>query len=80
MYNKEGYDWAVKVSKGIAYFAVKTEAERCRKLWATGHFAQYASTSRLVSYDLGYAIQCRTAGDYFGPDGVPTMQARLNRM
>jgi len=68
---------SVKVRKGVAYFATQAEAESFRLVWTAKdtRWHTYRSSSRVVGYQLGFAVQCKKGGDYFGPDGTPTMES-----
>lgn len=56
--------WAkVKVRKGIYYFPHYTAAR---------HFAEMFGfpTHRIISYQIGWAIQFEKSGDYVGPNSI----------
>ena len=63
----------VKVKAGIAYFPTFESARDIGRHWGIGFPAW-----RVVSCDLGHAIQVRPGGDYFGPNGLPSMQNAIN--
>lgn len=57
----------IKVRKGIAYFPTFEEARD----FGCEHGRGFPAW-RVVHYDLGWAVQTRPSGDYFGPDGRPS--------
>lgn len=52
-----------KIRKGVAYFPTFETAR-----------AFGAKVGRVVQYETGWAVQVRPGGDYFGPDGQPSIK------
>jgi hypothetical protein len=57
-----------KVSKGVCYYERHASA-----VDALSIVHPEFPDARIVRYELGYAIQTRKSGDYFGPDLRPSM-------
>lgn len=62
-----------KVSKGICYWPTSASAVQIA-IDLRVEFPQ----ARVVSYELGYAIQVRNSGDYLGPNFRPSMENAMN--
>lgn len=62
------------VKKGICYWPTVASAQQI----ASDVRVEFPH-ARVVSYELGHAIQVRNSGDYLGPNFRPSMENAMNR-
>ena len=62
----------VRVYQGVAYFPTFESARDFGAIVGKGFPAW-----RVVQYERCFAVQTRPSGDYFGPDGMPSMQRAM---
>ena len=56
-------DYSMVLKKGVYYFNTWQEAKTFSNDYG------FPATIRLISYDLGWAIQIHKSGPYYGPKG-----------